>query len=216
MGLASYIEHTNLNEKATEEDIKKLCKEALEYGFYGVCVYPKWVKHAKQVVDDECKVITVISFPEGDDSTDKKQKDTEQAIADGADEIDMVINKKALIAGELLDSEIQDDINAVVLAARRKPVKVIIEAAELNKEQKIKAINLAMAAGAKFIKTSTGRSKKGGATVEDVKLIKSIVGNQLGIKAAGGIDTREKAEALINVGATRIGTSKSIPIIKGY
>jgi deoxyribose-phosphate aldolase len=216
MNLAQYIEHTNLNEAATEANIKKLCEEALQYGFYGVCIYPKWVKFAKSIVKDECKVITVISFPEGDDPTDKKMKDTELAVADGADEIDMVINKNMLKSVNLIDSEFQDDINAVVLAANKKPVKVIIEAAELNKEQKIKAIKLAIAAGAKFIKTSTGKSKMGGATIEDVKLIKSIVGDKLGIKAAGGIDSQEKAEALIKAGATRIGASKSIPIIMGW
>jgi len=212
MNLAQYIEHTNLNESATEADIKNLCKEALQYGFYGVCIYPKWIKFAKSIVKDECKVITVISFPKGDDPTEKKIEDTKQAITDGADEIDMVINKERLKEGD--DAYLLNDIKSVVKTAK-KPVKVIIEAADLDIEQKKRAIQLVMQAGAAFVKTSTGKSSAGGATVEDVKLIKSIVGNKLGIKAAGGVGTREKAEAMIKAGATRLGASKSIEIIKG-
>ena len=211
MNIANYLEHTNLNENATEEDIKKLCEEALEYNFFGVCVYPKYVKLAKSVVGDKCKVITVISFPGGNGPSSEKAKNTAKAIADGADEIDMVINKDLLKEGK--DDLVIKDIKAVVDAANGKLVKVIIEAAELNIKQKERAVKDVMSAGAHIVKTSTGKSPAGGATVEDVKLIKSIVGDKLGIKAAGGIRDYKTALSMINAGATRIGCSASINII---
>jgi len=214
MNLAQYIEHTNLDETTTKADIIKLCKEALQYGFYGVCVYPRWISKAKQVVDNKCKVITVISFPEGNKTTEIKVNDAKEAIKLGADELDMVINKTKLKTGA--DTYVRDDIKAVVAVAGKIPVKVIIEMREMNNEQKKRAVKLVMEAGAKYVKTSTGKSKKGGATVKDIKLIKSIVGNKLGIKAAGEIRDRDKAEAMINAGATRIGASKSIDIIMAH
>jgi len=211
MNPASYIEHTNLNDDATNEDIKKLCEEALEYKFYGVCIYPQFVKYAKSIIKNKCKVITVINFPLGNSLTEEKAKEAKRAIKDGADELDMVINKEALKDNK--DDYVKSDIKAVVEAAEKRPVKVIIEARELNEEQKKRATKLIMEAGASFVKTSTGKSPAGGATVEDVKLIKSIVGNKLGIKAAGGISDNKKAIDMIDAGATRIGASKSINII---
>jgi len=215
MDLAKYIEHTNLNENATKEDIKRLCEEALKYGFYGVCVYPKFVKYAKSLVDDKCKVITVIGFPSGTTTTEEKVKEAKHAIIDDADELDMVINLDALIE-DRDEKYVKKDIKSVVDAALHRPVKVIIEAGVLSDEEKRLAINWAIEAGASFIKTSTGKIPNKGATIEDIKLIKSIIAERkLGIKAAGGISDKYTALALIDAGATKIGASKSIEIIGG-
>lgn len=214
MSIANYIDHTNLNENATEEDIKKLCQEAIDFGFFGVCIYPKYIKLAKSIVKDKCKVVTVISFPQGNDSTEKKVEDTKAAISAGADEIDMVINKEALLSNK--DEYVLLDIEAVVKAASGKIVKVIIETAELNEDQLGSAVNYVVSAKAHFVKTSTGKSPKGGATEHDVKAIKGLIkafnGNQ-GIKAAGGIRDYKTAKIMIDAGATRVGCSASIQII---
>lgn len=211
MVINEYIEHTNLDEKATDEDIKQLCREAIKYGFYGICVYPKYVSLAKSIIGNRCKVITVVGFPEGNQGTTQKVKESEDAVRSGADEIDMVINKAELHSGN--DDRVFEDIKAVVKASENKPVKVIIEARELNEDEKRRAINIVNKSGARFVKTSTGKSSLGGANVKDVALIKSIVGDNLGIKAAGGISDRRTAEAMINAGAIRLGTSKSVKII---
>ncbi len=211
MNLAPFIEHTNLNDNATEEDIRRLCQEALDNKFLGVCVYPKFVHFAKAFVKNKCKVVTVVGFPSGAISTNEKVNETVFSVQSGADEIDMVINKEALKANN--DAYVLADIKAVVEAASKKLVKVIIEATELTHEEKERAVKLVMQAGAHIVKTSTGKSPNGGAMVEDVALIKSIVGNKLGIKAAGGISDAAKAEELIRAGATRLGTSKSLKII---
>ena len=213
------IDHTNLKSEATEKDIEKLCNEAKEYNFGAVCVYPKYVLLCKNLLKgSDVKVCAVIGFPKGTDTTEQKVNETKQAVKDGADELDMVINVPILKKSDF--DFIKHDIAAVKNAANGRILKVIIEAGLLNDDQKKKACQLAEEAGADFVKTSTGfavdeKGNKLGATVEDIKLMKSVVGDRLGIKAAGGIKTREFAQKLIDAGSTRIGASASIEIIAG-
>lgn len=212
------IDHTNLKPEATKKEIEELCNEAKEYGFGAVCIYPKYIPLCKKLLKGTpVKVCAVIGFPKGTESTEKKAKEAEKAIQDGADELDMVINVPALKNND--NEFVKNDIAAVRRIAKNKLLKVIIEAGLLNKDQKIRACQLAEEAGADFVKTSTGfaldeKGNKLGATVEDVKLMKSVVGNKLGIKAAGGIKTKKFAQQLIDAGATRIGSSNSINLIK--
>jgi|GEM_PF-63341 len=212
------IDHTNLKPEATEKDIEKLCGEAEEYGFGAVCVYPKFVSLCKKLLNKTpVKVCTVIGFPKGTESTDQKAKETEKAIQDGADELDMVINIRALKKKDY--GIVENDIAVVKNAAKGKIVKVIIEAGVLNDGQKRKACQLAEKAGANFIKTSTGfvKDEEGkilGATLSDVKFIKCIIGNKMMIKASGSIKTADFAEDLVDAGANRIGASASIKILK--
>lgn len=212
------IDQTNLNSEATGKDIEKLCNEAKEYGFGAVCVYPKYIPLCKKLLKGtSVKICAVIGFPKGTESTEQKVKEAKKAIQDGADELDMVINVPALKKNDF--EFVRNDIAAVKKIANGKLLKVIIEAGLLSNDQKIKACQLAEEAGADFVKTSTGfavdeKGNKLGATVEDVKLMKSVVGNKLGIKAAGGIKTKEFAQQLIDAGATRIGASASIDIVK--
>ncbi|GFN35951.1 deoxyribose-phosphate aldolase [Tepidimicrobium xylanilyticum] len=212
--IASMIDHTLLKPDATEEMVIKLCNEAKEYGFYSVCVNPYYVALAKEVLrGSKVKIATVVGFPLGANVKEVKACETEKAIEDGADEIDMVINIGALKNGDYF--LVENDIKAVVDAARGKAiVKVIIETCLLSQEEKVKACQLSMEAGADFVKTSTGFSS-GGATVEDIKLMKLIVGGKLGIKASGGIRDYETALAMVEAGATRIGASASVDIVKG-
>lgn len=211
--IASMIDHTLLKPEATEDMIRSLCSEAKEYGFAAVCVNPFYVSLAKEVLkDSEVKVATVIGFPLGANSKDVKAYETIKAIEDGANEVDMVINIGALKHKEY--DVVRNDIKAVVDAAKNKAiVKVIIETCLLNQEEKIKACELAMEVGADFVKTSTGFNT-GGATLEDVKLMKTVVGNNLQIKASGGIRDYETALAMIEAGASRIGASASVKIVK--
>ena len=205
MELAKFIDHTLLKAEATKTQIDLLCAEAKQYGFATVCVEPCWVKYC---VAKGVKVCTVVGFPLGVNMV--KAQETELAVADGAQEIDMVIN-----LGKLKDADyeyVQEEIAKVVKAANGKLVKVIIEACLLSQSEKVKACELAKAAGAQFVKTSTGMST-GGATIEDVKLMRQTVGPELGVKAAGGVKTRADAEALLAAGATRLGCSKSLEII---
>lgn len=212
--IASMIDHTLLKPEATEGMIKDLCKEAKEYGFTAVCVNPFYVKLAKEILEDsKVKVATVIGFPLGANIKEVKAYETAKAIEDGADEIDMVINIGALKNKDY--NRVKDDIKAVVDVAKNKAtVKVIIETCLLTQDEKKKACEMAMEAGADFVKTSTGFSN-GGATIEDVKLMKTIVGNRLQIKASGGIRDYETAMAMIDAGASRIGASASVNIVKG-
>lgn len=211
--LAAHIEHTNLKPFATLRDIEKLCAEAKKYRFYGVCVNPCWIKEAKKALEGTgIRVISVIGFPLGTSTTASKVCEAQKAIRNGADEIDMVINICFLKSGRY--DVVQDEISAVKKACGRKILKVIIECCYLTDEEKAKACQIAMKAGADFVKTSTGFGS-GGATVEDVKLIKSVVGNRIGIKASGGIKTYEGAVRMIGAGANRIGTSSGVEIIKG-
>lgn len=212
--IASVIDHTLLKPEATEEMIIKLCKEAEEYGFYSVCVNPNYVSLASEILgDSDVKIATVVGFPLGANTKEVKAYETRKAIEDGAHEIDMVINIGALKSKDF--SKVKEDIEAVVDAAGKEAiVKVIIETCLLTDEEKVKACELAMEAGAHFVKTSTGFST-GGATVEDVKLMKSVVGDKMEIKASGGIRDYQKAMDMIEAGASRIGASASVHIVEG-
>jgi len=215
--VARYIDHTNLKPNASKEDIIRLCNEAIQYGFYAVCVNPYRVKLASEYLrckNAPVKVASVVGFPLGATPTEVKVFEAQRAIEDGADEVDMVINIGALKDGDY--DYVRNDIAEVVSVAhaRGAKVKVIIEACYLTEEEKVKACELAKEAGADFVKTSTGFGT-GGATVEDVRLMRRTVGPEMGVKAAGGIRTYEKAVEMIKAGATRIGTSSGVQIVKG-
>ncbi len=213
--ISRYIDHTNLRAYATEDDIIRLCDEAKEYGFYAVCVNPYRVRLAKErLKGTDVKVASVIGFPLGATPTEVKVFEAKKALEDGADELDMVINIGALKDGNY--EYVRKDIEEVVKVAREKGaiVKVIIETCYLTDEEKVKACELAKEAGAHFVKTSTGFGT-GGATVEDVRLMRKVVGPEMGVKAAGGIRTYEQAVAMIEAGATRIGTSSGVKIVEG-
>ena len=214
MGIGKMIDHTLLKADATEDMIKKLCKQAEEHEFAAVCVSPYYVGLANEILkDSDVKVATVIGFPLGANTSEVKAFETKNAIKNGADEVDMVINIGAL-KNKNYDL-VREDIKAVVDAAKGKAlVKVIIETCLLNEEEKRIACELSKEAGADYVKTSTGFST-GGATVEDVKLMREIVGENMGVKASGGIRDYEKAKAMVDAGASRIGASASIDIVKG-
>lgn len=208
-----YIDHTLLKPEATPDDIKKLCEEAKEYGFYAVCVNSCYTDLASKCLrGSDVKVTTVVGFPLGAMSTDAKSFETSKAIIDGASEIDVVMNVGMLKAKEY--EYVIADLKEVARAAheQRAIVKVIIETSLLTDEEKVKACLFAMEADADFIKTSTGFST-GGATVRDVQIMKAVVGDELKVKASGGIRDYETAKAMIEAGADRIGTSKSIEIV---
>ncbi|NGY86611.1 deoxyribose-phosphate aldolase [Bacillus megaterium] len=213
--ITGIIDHTLLKADATEEQVTVLAQEAKEYSFASVCVNPTWVKKATELLKDapEVKVCTVIGFPLGATTSAVKAFETTNAIENGADEVDMVIN-----IGALKDKNydlVQSDIQAVVDVAKGKAlVKVIIETALLTDEEKAKVSELAVKAGADFVKTSTGFST-GGATVEDVALMRKTVGPDVGVKASGGVRGLEDAKAMIEAGATRIGASSGVSIAKG-
>ncbi|MGG0486988.1 deoxyribose-phosphate aldolase [Priestia aryabhattai] len=213
--ITGIIDHTLLKADATEEQVTVLAQEAKEYSFASVCVNPTWVKKAAELLNDapEVKVCTVIGFPLGATTSAVKAFETTNAIENGADEVDMVIN-----IGALKDKNydlVQSDIQAVVDAAKGKAlVKVIIETALLTDEEKAKVSELAVKAGADFVKTSTGFST-GGATVKDVALMRKTVGPDVGVKASGGVRGLEDAKAMIEAGATRIGASSGVSIAKG-
>ena len=210
---ASYIDHTLLKPEATKEQIQRICAEAKEYGFASVCVNPTWVSlAAAELKEVASKVCTVIGFPFGASTSATKAFETKDAIANGADEIDMVINIGALKSKQY--KAVEKDIRAVVEAANGTLVKVIIETCLLSKEEKIKACELAVSAGADFVKNSTGFST-GGATVEDVALMRQTVGPKIGVKASGGVRSLEDLESMVKAGATRIGASSGVKIIKG-
>ncbi|MFY9612791.1 MAG: deoxyribose-phosphate aldolase, partial [Tissierellaceae bacterium] len=206
MDIKSMIDHTILKPDAKKDEIQALCQEAKEFGFYAVCVNPYYVSLCKDLLEgSKVKIATVIGFPLGANTSDIKALETKKAIDDGADEIDMVINIGALKDGDY--GVVRDDIKAVVEAAKdRARVKVIIETSLLTDDEKIKACELSLEAGADFVKTSTGFST-GGATVEDVKLMKSVVKDKMEIKASGGVRDFETARKMIEAGARRIGTS---------
>ncbi|PKH08387.1 deoxyribose-phosphate aldolase [Planomicrobium sp. MB-3u-38] len=212
--IASYIDHTLLKPESTKEQVIELCKEAAEYEFASVCVNPSYVETAAaELKDSKVKVCTVIGFPLGASTSETKAFETKDAIAKGAEEIDMVVNIGAIKSG---DSElVKNDIQAVVEAAKGKAiVKVIIEASLLTDEEKVLASLLSKEAGADFVKTSTGFST-GGATVADVKLMRETVGSELGVKASGGVRSLEDVQAMIDAGASRIGASSGVQIMQG-
>lgn len=209
----TYIDHTLLKPESTQEQIKQLTDEAKAYHFASVCVNPTWVAYAKeQLKDSDVKVCTVIGFPLGATTSQTKAFETQDAIANGADEVDMVINIGKLKSKQY--DEVEDDIRAVVEASGDKLVKVIIEACLLTNDEKVKACQLSVAAGADYVKTSTGFSLHG-ATIEDVALMRQTVGPDIGVKAAGGARSLADAEAFIVAGATRIGTSAGVAIVSG-
>jgi deoxyribose-phosphate aldolase len=209
---ASLIDHTLLKPEAAEADIKKLCDEAAQFGFASVCVNPSWVKTAAEFLRGTgVPVCTVIGFPLGATLSDVKAYEARRAIFNGAREVDMVINIGALKSGD--DCLVEDDIRAVAEAAHENGVlcKVIIETALLSDEEKVRASLAAKNAGADFVKTSTGFSK-GGATVDDVRLMRRTVGRALGVKASGGVKGIDDARAMFEAGATRIGASVGVKI----
>lgn len=212
--LAKMIDHTILKAEATDAEVMQLCKEAIEYGFASVCINPSMVKKAATILEgSEVKVCTVIGFPLGATSTEVKAFETEQTIKDGATEVDMVINVGKLKENNL--EYVKNDIAAVVNAAKGKALtKVIIETCLLTDEEKVTVCKIAKEVGADFVKTSTGFST-GGATKEDIKLMRETVGPDMGVKASGGVRSHEDAMAMIENGATRIGASASIAICNG-
>ncbi|KGK86132.1 deoxyribose-phosphate aldolase [Clostridium sp. HMP27] len=210
--LARMIDHTVLKADTKEEKIEEICKEALQYNFASVCINPCNIEFAAKLLKgSEVKVCTVIGFPLGANTTATKAFETKDAIEKGASEVDMVIN-----IGKLKDKDydyVKKDIEAVVKEAKGKALtKVIIETCLLTDEEKIMACKLSKEAGSDFVKTSTGFST-GGATVSDIKIMREAVGENLGVKASGGVRTYEDSIAIINAGATRIGASASIDII---
>lgn len=205
------VDHTLLKQQTTEEDIKVLCNEAIKYNTASICIPPSYVSFAKNYVKDKIKICTVIGFPNGYNTTKVKIDETKDAIKNGADEIDMVIN-----IGNLKDKkydEILIEINKVKEACSNKILKVIIETCLLTKEEIIKMCEIVSKSNADFIKTSTGFSTSG-ATIEDIKLMKQYITNNKQIKAAGGITSFEDAEEFIKNGATRLGTSKLVKLME--
>ena len=214
MELNRMIDHTILKADATKEDVLRIIEEAKTYHFYSVCINPTWVALAAEELKGEpTAVCTVIGFPLGASTSEVKAYETADAIKNGADEVDMVINIGALKSKQF--KKVQADIEAVVAAAKDKAlVKVIIETALLDNEEIVKACELAKAAGADFVKTSTGFST-GGAVVADVKLMRETVGPEMGVKASGGIHNEAEAAAMVEAGANRLGTSASVAIVTG-
>ena len=213
MNINKLIDHTALKPNTNKESILKLIAEAKTYDFASVCVNPCWVALAHQELKNtDIKVCTVIGFPLGANTTEVKVFETKDAIEKGAQEIDMVINIAMLKDKEY--DYVENDIQAVVDAAKGKAlVKVIIETCLLTDEEKIKACELSQKAGADFVKTSTGFST-GGATVHDIALMRKTVGAEMGVKASGGVHTHEEALAMVEAGATRIGASASVKLLK--
>ena len=213
MDIARFIDHTLLKPDATEEMIENLCNEAKKYNFYAVCINPYYVKLAKNILrNSNVKIATVIGFPLGANTSKIKALEAEESIKDGADELDMVINIAAL-KNKDYDKVIEDIEEVVKKAKGNALVKVIIETCLLTEDEKVRACNLSLEAGANFVKTSTGFNGKG-ATVEDIRLIKSVVGDKMKIKASGGIRDYETAIKMIEAGANRIGASSSVKIVQ--
>ena len=214
MNAAKYIDHTLLKPEVTDKEISVLCDEAHEHGFFSVCIQPSWVKTAaEKLAESEVKVCTVIGFPHGATTSEVKAFETKDAISNGADEVDMVINIGQLKAGNF--DYVKDDIKSVVDAANKEAlVKVIIESSLLTEDEVVTASRLAQEAGADFVKTSTGFNG-GGASVEAVALMRLTVGEDMGVKASGGVRSYEDAKKMIEVGATRIGASSGIAIVNG-
>ena len=209
--ILSMVDHTLLLQTATWEEIKAICDDGIKYETASVCIPTCYVKQAKDYVGDKCKVCTVIGFPNGNYTTEVKVFETKDALLNGADEIDMVINVGMLKAGEY--DYVLNEIKAIKEACGEHILKVIIETCLLNDEEKIKMCEIVTAAGADFIKTSTGFSTAG-ATFADVELFAKHVGPNVQIKAAGGISSMDDADKFIALGATRLGTSRIVKIVK--
>ncbi len=217
MEIAKMIDHTLLKADATDAQIKKLAEEAIEHGFASVCINPCHVKYVADILKNSgVKVCTVIGFPLGANTVEAKVFETKEAISNGAQEIDMVLNIGKLKVGDY--DYVKNEIKAVTRAAKSFGdiiVKVILETCYLSDEEKIKACKITVDAGADFVKTSTGFGS-GGATVHDVELMRKTVGENFGVKASGGIRTAEFAREIVKAGANRIGTSSGIQIVKGW
>jgi deoxyribose-phosphate aldolase len=212
--VAALIDHTLLKPDATRQEIDELCREAAQFGFATVCVNPTWVAHAaRRLAGTSTRVCSVVGFPLGATTADVKGYETRRAIFDGAREIDMVINIGALKSGDL--RTVERDIEAVAASCRECGAlsKVIIEAALLSNDEKITACTIAKAAGADYVKTSTGFGP-GGATAADVALMRRVVGAEMGVKAAGGVRDLEGLRAMVEAGATRVGASAGVKIVQ--
>ena len=212
MGLTKYIDHTILKATASSTDVQKLCEEAIEHEFYSVCVNGCYVADAKHLLQGtDVKVAAVVGFPLGAMTTAAKVFEAKEAVENGASEIDMVINIAKLKDGEF--EFVENEIRQIKEAIGDNVLKVIIETCYLTDEEKVKACELSLAAKADFVKTSTGFGT-GGATYEDVKLMKSVVGNNAKVKASGGVRDKETAQKYVDLGAERLGTSYGIEIVK--
>ena len=212
MGLNKYIDHTILKATASSSDVQKLCEEAIEHEFYSVCVNGCYVADAKQLLQGtDVKVAAVVGFPLGAMTTAAKVFEAKEAVENGASEIDMVINVAKLKDGEF--EYVENEIRQIKEAIGDNVLKVIIETCYLTDEEKVKACELSLVAKADFVKTSTGFGT-GGATYEDVKLMKSVVGDNAKVKASGGVRDKETARKYVNLGAERLGTSSGIDIVK--
>jgi deoxyribose-phosphate aldolase len=210
--LARYLDHTLLAPDATRADLERLCTEARRHGFAAVCVHRNAVAEARRLLGGTgVRAVAVVDFPRGEGATGARVVEAFEAVRAGADEIDLVAPLPALLAGRA--ERALDDLRAVVRAVP-VPVKVILETARLDREQKVVAAALARCAGAAFVKTSTGFGG-GGATVEDVALLRAVVGEEMGVKASGGVRTAADALAMIAAGASRIGSSHSVAIVTG-
>ncbi|MGG0178072.1 deoxyribose-phosphate aldolase [Gottfriedia acidiceleris] len=214
MNYAKLVDHTLLRADAKREEIAKLAEEAKEFSFASVCINPTWVSYASELLKDtSVKVCTVIGFPLGANTPEVKAFETTNAIENGAEEVDMVINISAL--KEKNDELVERDVRAVVEAAKGKAlVKVIIETCLLTDEEKVRACELSVKAGVDFVKTSTGFST-GGATAEDVALMRKTVGENVGVKASGGVRNLKDVENVVAAGANRIGTSSGVKLVQG-
>lgn len=213
MNPAKLIDHTILKPVASKEDVCRICDEAKQHGFFSVCINPYWVAYAKELLKGtDVKVCTVIGFPLGANTTAVKEYETRDALKNGADEIDMVINLGALKSGDY--DTVLNDISAVRKACEGHILKVIIETSQLTEEEKVKTCELAAKAGADFVKTSTGFTG-GGATAADVALMRKSVPANMQVKASGGVRSREDFDAMVAAGATRIGASSGVKIIEG-
>ena len=211
--MAQYIDHTLLKPEATAADIEKLCREAMEHRFWSVCVNGSRVAQAYALVENSgVKVACTVGFPLGAMTTDAKRLEVEAAIDDGAQELDVVLNIGRLKEGD--DAYVLRELRDLVEAADERTVKVILETCLLTREEKIRACGLVVESGAHFVKTSTGFST-GGATTHDIQLMRECVGAKFGVKASGGIRDATVAQGMIQAGATRLGTSAGVAIVKG-
>jgi len=213
--IAALIDHTILRPESTADDVRKICREARQYNFASVCVNPVWIPLVvAELKGSPVLACSVVGFPFGATPSEAKVLETEIACRNGAREIDMVINVGALRGGDY--AAVKNDIEAVAIAAHRGGaiLKVILETALLNEHQKVIGCSLAKVAGADFVKTSTGFSKSGGATAEDIALMRRIVGPEMGVKASGGIRNLEDLRRMVAAGANRIGASQSVAIVE--
>ncbi len=210
--ILSHVDHTQLQPYAVWEDIEKLCQEAMDYHTASVCVPPTYISRIKEAYKDKVKICTVIGFPLGYSVTESKVQETKQALEDGADEIDMVVNISDVKNG--LFQKVEDEIRTLKEICKEKILKVIIETCYLTEEEKIEMCKAVTKAGADYIKTSTGFGTKG-ADIEDIRLFKKYIGDKVKIKAAGGVRTQEDLEKFLEEGCDRIGTSSAVNMIKG-